>query len=351
MTIIRLYPSGQEIECPPGETVLSALEASGYALPNNCRAGACGECKVKVRTGRFDQGFVLDMALSQDERQQGFGLMCMAKPLGDVLEIEWGTQDARPKLFPPQQNVPFIVVDRVPRTQSIIELRLRPVGAPLRYWPGQYVMLGDEANGIPARSYSIANAPRQSGEIILQVARVDDGVTSRWIHDHLAEGARVKISGPYGTFIGDPGVEMPVLCLAAGSGLAPILALADAALRRGFSYPVTILFSARTRKDVYDLGLMEYWREKYPNFRFLYTLTREEGAELTGRIPDILEQVAPDLSQHSVFIAGSPGFVEACVAKAKSLGASPSVIHTEGYFSQHKPEILPDDQYTKAMNK
>ena len=47
------------------------LESAGYALPNNCRAGACGECKVKVLEGQFDQGFVLDMALSQDERGQG----------------------------------------------------------------------------------------------------------------------------------------------------------------------------------------------------------------------------------------------------------------------------------------
>jgi CDP-4-dehydro-6-deoxyglucose reductase len=49
-------------------TVLMALEKAGYALPNNCRAGACGECKVKVTSGQFDQGMVLDMALSQEER-------------------------------------------------------------------------------------------------------------------------------------------------------------------------------------------------------------------------------------------------------------------------------------------
>ncbi len=348
MSKIRLFPSGQEIECQPENTVLSALEAAGYALPNNCRAGACGECKIKVRQGRFDQGFVLDMALSQEDRAKGFGLMCMAKPLDDVLEIEWGTEDARPKLFPPLENSSYIVVDRVPRTQSIMELRLRPVGEPMRFWPGQYIMMGSEEHGVPSRSYSIANAPRQNGEIVLQIARVDDGVTSRWIHDDLHEGSRVQISGPYGTFIGDPGVESPILCLAAGSGLAPLLALADAALRRGFAYPVTILFSARTRADVYDLGLMEYWQEKYRNFKFLYTLTREKSDGFQGRIPDILAEVVPDLSRHSVFIAGSPDFVDACVAKTKALGASPALIHTEGYFGQHKPEMLPGDQYTQA---
>jgi ferredoxin len=59
MKKIRLYPSGHEVECEQGQTVLSALEKAGYALPNNCRAGACGECKIKVREGEFDQGMVL----------------------------------------------------------------------------------------------------------------------------------------------------------------------------------------------------------------------------------------------------------------------------------------------------
>ena len=53
MKKIRLHPSGREVECQEGDTVLHALERAGYALPNNCRAGACGECKVRVREGQF----------------------------------------------------------------------------------------------------------------------------------------------------------------------------------------------------------------------------------------------------------------------------------------------------------
>ncbi|MDZ7811496.1 MAG: 2Fe-2S iron-sulfur cluster-binding protein [Arhodomonas sp.] len=344
MTVIRLYPSGQEIDCPAGKTVLGALEDAGYAMPNNCRAGACGECKTRVRDGEVDQGLVLDMALSQDERAEGWGLMCMAKPVSEVVEIEFGTEDAQPKLFPPRENVTFVVVDRIPRTPRIVEIRLRPVREPLRYWPGQYVILGNEREGAPPRSYSIANAPRPDGEIVLQVARIDDGTTSRWIHEDLDVGALVRVSGPYGTFIGDPSVDTPVLCLAAGSGLAPILALADAALRRGYRKPVTLLFSARTEADVYDRGLMAFWEAKHRNFRFLTTLTREEGGDFHGRIPEVLPQQFPDLSEHSVFVAGSPEFVDDCLATARSLGAREELIHTEGYYEQQQPEAPPRER-------
>ncbi len=335
MKKIRLHPSGREVECNDGDTVLHALEKAGYALPNNCRAGACGECKVRVREGQFDQGMVLDMALSQDERKQGYGLMCMAKPLSDELVIEWGTEDAKPKLFAPRENVSFVVTDKVARTPRIVELTLMPLAQPLRFWPGQYVTLGGGRVGIPDRSYSIANAPRQDGAIVLQVARQENGATSVWIHDELKVGDLVRLSGPYGTFIGDPTVNTPVLCIAAGSGLAPILSLAEAALRRGFSAPVALIYSARTRADIYDEGLMAFWQMKHRNFRFVPTLTREQAPGLQhGHVPDILPKLYPDLSGHSLFVAGSPAFVDACVAAAKAVGARDELIHTEGFFSQ-----------------
>jgi CDP-4-dehydro-6-deoxyglucose reductase len=335
---IVLSPSGQSIDCRDGDTVLSALEAAGYAYPNNCRAGACGECKVKVLAGEFAQGLVLDMALTGAERAAGFGLMCMAKPLSAELVIDWGAPDARPKLFPPRENMPFVVVDKLPRTPLIVELKLRPLGEPMRYWPGQHVLVRDGDGRRPARSYSLAAAPRPDGELTLQVTRIGGGATSPWIHDDLAAGDVVTLSGPFGTFVGDPTVETPVLCLAAGSGLAPILSLAEAALRRGFALPVTLLFSARTPEHVYESGLLRYWERRYRNFRFLTTFTRSrtpstEGS-LSGRIPAVLPSLFPDLSRHSVFVAGSPEFVADCVAAAKALGANERLLHTEGFFAQ-----------------
>ena len=58
MSRVTIQPSGKTVEVASGDTVLMALEKAGYALPNNCRAGACGECKVKVLSGEYDQGMV-----------------------------------------------------------------------------------------------------------------------------------------------------------------------------------------------------------------------------------------------------------------------------------------------------
>lgn len=342
MSRIVLSPSGKAVDCARGDTVLGALEKGGFALPNNCRAGACGECKVKVTAGQFDQGMVLDMALTPDERAQGFGLMCMAKPLGEELQIEWGTADARPRLFPPREQALFVVTDKRPLARRVVELRLRPVGQPIRYWPGQYVRLGDPRAGIPLRAYSLANAPRPDGELVLQVARAEGGVTSTWVHEVLQAGDAVKLSGAYGSFIGDPAVETPILCLAAGTGLAPLLSLAEAALRRGFRKPVMLLVSARSLEDVYGLGLLAWWRTKHRHFDYRITLTGEQvlsGGELPagflrGRVDAVLPGLFPDLSRHTVFAAGSPGFVQCCRDTVQRLGVPAERIETEGHFAQ-----------------
>ena len=341
MSRIRLYPSGKEVECSGSDTVLAALEKAGYALQNNCRAGACGECKVRVREGQFDQGIVLDMALSPDDRKHGYGLMCMAKPISEVLEIEWGTEDAKPKLFPPRENIYYVVTDKIVRTPRIVEIVTRPLGQPVRYWPGQNMMIGDPSFGIPARCYSIANAPRPDGTLVFQVTRAEGGTTSNWLHDKVGVGDTIKMAGPYGTFIGDPSVDTPVLCLAAGSGLAPILSLTEAALRRNYRPAVTLLFSAKTEADIYAKGEAAWWKARHRRFRFLSTLTREEKeGHLHGRIPAVLPGLFSDLSQHSIFIAGTPEFVEDCVKAVTALGAKRELIHTEGYHAQHKPEVV-----------
>ena len=134
------------------------------------------------------------------------------------------------------------------------------------------------------------------------------------------------MAGPYGTFIGDPGTDSPVLCLAAGSGLAPILALTDAALRRGFRHPVTLLYSARSPADVFDEGLMAWWTAKHRRFDFRVTYTGDhppDGAKFTGRIPDVLGDVVSDVAGSAIYIAGSPEFVDGCVDACAS-AARPS---------------------------
>lgn len=234
-------------------------------------------------------------------------------------------------------DLEHLVTAIVRRTPSIVELTLAPVGEPLRYAPGQYVLLGDADQRVPVRSYSVANAPRASGELTVLVTEIPGGEASGWIHRRLRTGDTVLVSGPYGTFVADLESAAPVLYLGGGSGLAPLRALAEAAVATGRPGEATLFFSARTAADLIDADRFARWERERPGFRFLHTLTREAGGPLQGRIPALLPALFGDLGRHDVFAAGAPGFVDACADAARALGVRPGHLHTEAFFEEPRP--------------
>ena len=217
-------------------------------------------------------------------------------------------------------------------TPAIVEVQLRPLAAPLEFLPGEFVLLEDRARRVPPRSYSIANAPRPDGSISLLITRVLEGQTSSWVHDRLSTGDDVTITGPYGTFVADPASTAPCLHLAAGSGLAPIRALIEAALAGAPDRSQTLVFSARTEADELHRERILSWQAAYPSFRYFRTLSRGPGAGPRGRVPEVLPGLCRELGGHEVFIAGAPGFVRACAIAAEALGAAPERLHTEPFF-------------------
>jgi len=233
---------------------------------------------------------------------------------------------------------PYRVLQIKRLTATILELWIEPVAAALEYLPGEYVLLEDCHRERPPRSYSIANTPRPDGLISLLVTRVPGGQASPWIHDRLRVGDEVSVSGPYGTFVDDPRSMAPRLFLAAGSGLAPIRSLIEAALPAGAHRSLTLIFSARTEADVIDRERFESWRKHYPQFRFIRTLTRASGAPPPhGQIPALPPTLCDELSDHDTFIAGAPGFVLACTLAAEVLGARRERLHTEVFFVEPQP--------------
>lgn len=229
------------------------------------------------------------------------------------------------------------VVAITQRTPAIVELVLRPRAEPIEFVPGQYILLGDADYRLPVRSYSVANAPRPSGELSLLVTKVAGGETSGWVHQRLRPGEGVLVSGPYGTFVGNRKSGAPTLYLAGGSGLAPVRALAEAAVEDGRPERVTLFFSARTEADVIDTERFREWERRRPGFCFVRTLTRDAGPPPVGRIPVLLPELFPDLAGYDVYVAGAPGFVDACAEAARACGTRPGHLYTEAFFDEPRP--------------
>ena len=229
----------------------------------------------------------------------------------------------------------YEVVDTTAVTPVIRELWLAPRGRAMSYSSGQYVLLGDVAHRLPPRAYSLANAPRADGKVSLLVTRFSGGPMSGWVHGTLRVGDEVVLDGPYGTFVPGNERDSPVLLLAAGSGLAPIRALAEDFLAEQPARRATLFFSARTAADTIDHARFQDWTRRFRGFRYLLTLTRDPAAKQHRRIPELLPHTYADLRGWEVFVAGPTGFVVDCAERANALGAVD--VHTEEFFADPEP--------------
>jgi CDP-4-dehydro-6-deoxyglucose reductase, E3 len=339
-TLVTVLDTGQTFCCPRDELILDAGLEAGIGLPHNCRGGACGTCKSQILEGEVDHGWVMSFAISDEEKAAGKCLICQSRPLTPRVVIRPDNAMAAPEDAPPAPiHATGQVIAAEGMTPSVRRLVIAlPPELRFRFRAGMHVELKTPGVAKP-RTYSIACVPDDQGlpaDGLLEffVTRHDRGQASGWLHDDTLLGAPIDLHGPYGNFRLPKEVRGPVLCLAGGSGLAPILSIARRALATGFAQPIRLILSVRDRSEVFALDALHLLARRHTNFTYRVTLTRARetppGWRL-GRIPDWLAEELPDLSTWHVLAAGPPAFVDACVAAARRLGAAPEHILTDSF--------------------
>jgi ferredoxin-NADP reductase len=200
--------------------------------------------------------------------------------------------------------------------------------------PGQHVdvRLTAEDGYQAERSYSIASAPGMA-DLELTVERIDDGEVSPWLTEEAQPGDQFELRGPVGGyFVWDASLEGPVLLVAGGSGLVPLMAMLRHHANTGSSADLRLLLSARTLEDVLYRSELERFRDVVH-----LTLTREQPPpEWNGwsrRIDaDMLRDVGPGADQHPhVYVCGPTPFVEEAARLLVELGHLPAAVHTERF--------------------
>ena len=116
------------------------------------------------------------------------------------------------------------------RGPDIAVLTIQP-DQPLSYLPGQHVSVQTPHWPRLWRTYSIANAPRPDGLLRLHVRAVSGGLVSPILVHQVRAGEPLVLGAPAGTMTADIGSARDVLCLAGGTGLAPIKAIVEAIIR------------------------------------------------------------------------------------------------------------------------
>jgi len=188
------------------------------------------------------------------------------------------------------------------------------------------------------RSYSIASPPEQVGEVELTVERLDDGEVSTYLHDVVVPGDHLEVRGPLGGyFVWEARrATLPLLLVAGGSGVAPLMAMLRHRAAAGVRLPTRLLYSARTLDDVIFREELGRLTAGDPTLEVAITLTRAQPTGWRGfarRIDAaLLREIATPLgSPVTAYVCGPTLLVEAAADALIQIGFAPEHVLTERF--------------------
>ncbi len=226
------------------------------------------------------------------------------------------------------------IVAETPRTKSL----LLEVPGWVGHKAGQHVdvRLTAEDGYQAQRSYSIASPPDER-HIILTVDRIDDGEVSPYLTEALQPGDQLELRGPIGGYftwqVADGG---PLLLIAGGSGIAPLMAMIRHRAAQRSTVPTRLLFSSRAFDEIiYHLELARLSAADR-TLQVVHTLTRRQPPDWSGyrrRIDRaMLGEVAwPPAERPRAFVCGPTALVETVASALVELGHEARCVKTERF--------------------
>jgi NAD(P)H-flavin reductase/hemoglobin-like flavoprotein len=220
------------------------------------------------------------------------------------------------------------IVSHELRSPGVAVIRLRP-SLPLPYQAGQYVPVQVTKWPRVWRPYSLAAAPRPNGLLELHVKAVPGGMVSNTLVHHSDVGDNVLLGAAEGGMTLTDS-DRDLLCVAGGTGLAPLKAIIEQALaapRRGRSRKITLFVGARQHFDLYDLEDLQLLESLCPSLRVLPVLSDQPGyGGLTGLLADVVSGRAELFENCETYICG-PAQMVSRAAALLSAGVPASQLH------------------------
>lgn len=226
------------------------------------------------------------------------------------------------------------VVGHELRTRDIAVLTLEP-DAPYDFRPGQYLSLETQRWPRVWRHYSIAGAPRRDNTLTLHVRAVPAGWVSNALVNHTRIGDVVRLGPPMGTMFCTTMSPRDVLCVAGGTGLAPIKAIIEDLALWNTNRQVRLFFGARRDEELYDLPALTALVERFPWLSLVTPVSHDPCAPgERGMLPDVVARHGDfheHWAGHDVYVSGSVPMVRATIARLQELNIPLANIRFDAY--------------------
>lgn len=316
-----------------GKPLLGTLMEQEIFIPSACGGrGSCGLCKVKVESGA---GQYLPTELpwiSEEEKADNVRLSCQLKLKNDMkIRIP-------EELFSVKQYKTTVSRLR-DLTHDIKEVTLKlPEGQEVDFKAGQFIQFQVpeyELTDEPVyRAYSLSSNPSRKNELELEIRLVPEGICTTYVHKYLKEGEEVTVNGPYGDFyLRD--TQRDIICIAGGSGNAPIKSILEDMEEKGITRNTTYFFGARSKRDLFLVEEMREMEKRLPHFTYVPVLSapmeEDEWDGLTGYVTTAVADHLKSGENVEAYLCGSPGMIDACVKVLTEKGVPEELIYYDKF--------------------
>jgi toluene monooxygenase electron transfer component len=306
---------GARFECTEDDTLLRAGLRAGLGLPYECNAGSCGTCKVELVAGEIHSLRPDAPGLGERDRAKNRVLACQAQPRGDCsIKVR-----LRPENVPVHRPARFTARLESVRdlTHDMREFRFRAAKGP-GFQPGQYALFYLPGLEVP-RTYSMSNIDDGSGTWEFIVRRVPGGVGTVTLFDKVPVGSELTLDGPYGLAYLRADAPRDIVCIAGGSGLAPVLSIARGAVAEPklAGRKIHVFYGARTHRDLCgetELCALPGYGERL-FFHPALSMADADAPQWTGKT-GFIHEIARDFigerwAEFEYYFAGPPAMAEA----------------------------------------
>ncbi len=315
------------------DTIYLAALKHRIRIETDCLEGACATCKGLCVSGRYRLDAYSDEALSDEEAAERYVLTCQTHVLTDCV-IEFPYESSLAVRTPPVTRPGRVVaVDRV--AENVVRLGVAPKdggAGPLSFMAGQYVHLGIPGTG-QRRSYSFANPPCIADRLEFYVKVLETGAMSEYVSGRARLGDDMPITGPFGRFYLRPPVR-PLLMVAGGTGLAPMLSMLGDLLGSDGGQPIRLLYGANSPAELFATDALAGYAERglALTTEFCTVAGDPSWSGPTGHVTSLLRPALLDGGDCDAYLCGPPPMIDGARAWLRDAGLPEARIHSETFL-------------------
>lgn len=227
------------------------------------------------------------------------------------------------------------VVDIRHETPNAITVLLEPEdGRRIVIRAGQYLTHCFNINGTPfKRAFSLSAS--EGGALACTIKLIPGGIVSKYVAQQLRIGDHYSLIGPSGDFVLDPASTRPLACLAAGSGITPVISLIETALMQAPARSIRLVYASRSESDIIFRERLDELAQRHPSLQLTHVLSQPSAAwsgersRLTGeRAATLLDQTDADF-----YLCGPVALMDATEQALRARGVAAHHIRRERFFA------------------